>query len=124
MSDTIEVNGKVFKRIAPLGKDGEKPLRYIKPSTLSSEGITGVVLEGIYLGSVPNSLDEEKDDFKFETESEIVVINHTGALKRELSNVAPGTLVAVNYEGKELMKKGKQAGKSFHNFTVFQLAED
>jgi hypothetical protein len=66
---------KKFKSVT-----GEAGLRFIRPRTLAEEGITGEVLEGIYVGPVQNQLDPAKNDYKFETGTETVIVNSTGSL--------------------------------------------
>jgi len=117
MSQTAETaNTRVFKQVG-IAAENAKPIRFIRPGELASSGTTGLILEGVYLGAVPNPM-TEKDDYKFETDSEILVINGNGSLKYKLSLVNIGDIVQVSYLGKEKITKGANAGKSAHSFNV------
>lgn len=107
-----------FKKVT-----GETSLRFIRPSQLAEDGITGEILEGVYLGSVPNQLDPEKNDYKFETETETVIVNSTGSLAYKMKSIPVGSLVRLNYLGKEPIKNGRMAGKPAHNFEVLVAEE-
>lgn len=96
-------------------------INYIRPSKLSEEGKTGLILEGEYLGPVLNSM-SEKNDYKFKTEDGIAVINNTGGLQVRMEQIDPGTLVQIHYNGKTEIQNGKMKGKQAHNFVV--LVED
>jgi len=117
MSQTAETaNTRVFKQVGGAAENA-KPIRFIRPKELAASGTTGLILEGIYLGPVANTM-TEKDDYKFETDNEILVINGNGSLKNKLSLVAIGDLVQVSYLGFEKMTTGKNAGKFAHSFNV------
>jgi len=94
---------------------------YIRPSKLAEEGKTGVILEGEYLGTVLNPL-SKKNDFKFKTNDGISIINNTGGLAVRMSQVNPGTLCQVVYNGKTKIESGDYKGKEAHQFNV--LVED
>ena len=107
---------KTFKR--PDGMEGAN-IEFVRPSKLAEAGRTGLIVEGLYVGSVPNSFDEQKNDYKFETESgKMIVINGAGNLPYQMEKIAVNTLVQVSYLGKSKIKKGKMAGKEAHNFDV------
>lgn len=109
---------KVFKSVT-----GESSLTFIRPSELAEQGVTGVILEGLYLGTSPNQLDSSKSDYKFEsTDGNTVIVNSTGSLAYKMKKVEIGSLVRLIYNGKEEIKKGNKAGKLAHNFDV-QVAE-
>lgn len=110
---TITSNGKTFKKV-----QGENSLRFIRPAQLAEDGVTGEILEGIYLGPVKSQIDATKNDYKFETGTETVIINSSGSLAYQLKTVAAGSLVKVFYNGMEKMKSGRMAGKSAHSFEV------
>lgn len=94
-------------------------LRFIKPSQLAAEGITGTVLEGEFLGAVKNSFDENKEDFKFKTDDgSTVIVNSSGSLAYQMKLVKVGDYVQLNYKGKEKIAKGKMKGKEAHKFEV------
>lgn len=118
MAETIVSNGRTFKRVGNAAASNEKPLRFIRPSDLSDEGTTGVILEGAYIGPVANNLEPSKSDYKFETDSEIIILNGSGSLTYRMKDVTPGSLVQVVYNGKQKIKKGKMAGRDAHSFDV------
>lgn len=94
-------------------------LNIVRPSELAKEGFTGTVVEGIYEGSVPNKFDETKSDYKIRAENgDLTIINETGSLRQQMSKVAVGSLVQINYSGKVKITTGKLAGKSAHQFEV------
>jgi hypothetical protein len=78
----------------------------------------GPILEGTFLGAIPNQFDEDKNDFKFETEAGIVILNGAGNLGYKMGFISAGDYVQVTYEGQGKMSKGKYAGKLVHNFEV------
>jgi hypothetical protein len=97
-------------------------ITFIRPSKL--EGAQTLVTEGIYLGSTPNNFDEDKSDYKFQNLDEtIAVINGAGNLGSQMSKVSVGSIVTVEYRGKQEIKKGKLKGKLSHNFNVLVAAE-
>jgi len=100
--------------------EGAMPsLRFIKPSQLAAEGVTGTVLEGEYVGAVKNAFDEGKEDFKFLTDDgNTVIVNSTGSLAYQMKLVKIGDYVQLNYMGKEKIAKGKMKGKEAHKFEV------
>ncbi len=95
-------------------------ITFISAKKLYDEGINGVILEGRFLEATENNFNENLKDYKFETiGGELIVINGTGVLKREMQNVVVGTLVQVIYNGKKVLGgKGKSAGKEAHMFEV------
>ncbi len=110
---------KTFKSVT-----GESTLEFIRPSQLAEEGFTGQVLEGVYLGAIPNQLDSSKWDYKFETgEGKTVIVNSTGSLAYKMKEVSVGSLVQLIYKGKDEIKKGARAGKMAHNFDVLVAQE-
>ncbi len=119
MSETAETANETTKNFRKVGAsaNGNKPLRFIRPGELADAGITGLVLEGIYLGLVPNDK-TGKQDFKFETDSEIVIVNSNGSLGYKLGMVQIGDLVQVSYNGKDKITKGPNAGKMAHSFDL------
>lgn len=118
MAETSTSN-KTFKPvIASAG------LRFIRPSELAANGVTGEILEGVYLSSQPNQMDDAKLDYKFETASgETVILNGAGNLGRQMEAVTVGTLVRINYNGKQLIQSGPRKGKEAHNFLVLVESE-
>lgn len=105
-------------------KPGSDDLDFIRPSELAKTGVTGVIVEGLFLESRPNHFDESKLDFKFEKDDgSVVVINGAGNLNHRMKNVNPGDYCRVEYQGKKLIESGKMKGKEAHNFEVL-TAED
>lgn len=91
---------------------------FIRASKLAEAGTLGVIAEGIYLGTVPNPLEESRLDFKIETSSGLVIINTTSSLARQMALVNVGEGVRISYNGQSVMKSGKAKGKKTHNFLV------
>lgn len=111
-------NERKFKR-----QDGSASVRFISPKKLADEGISGIILEGVYEGMIPNNLDPKKMDFKFRDEDgNAVIINHTGTLAKRLSTVEVGDAVQVEYKGQSTITSGAFKGKKAHQFEV--LIED
>lgn len=99
-------------------------LEFIRPSQLAKEGVTGEILEGVYREALPNQIDDTKLDYKFETgDGRTVVLNGAGNLAYQMKDVKPGTLVRINYAGKQEIKTGPRKGKEAHNFLVLVEAE-
>jgi len=95
-------------------------LTFINPSKLAKDGVTGVILEGEYLGAAMGRFG--KNDFKFKDLSgKTVVINGAGNLEYNLKNVEPGTLVQISYLGKRPMKNNP--GKDSHGFKVLKAQD-
>lgn len=120
---TTETTGVTFKSNKP-----ESSIRYVNPKKLKDEGVTGVIVQGTYLGR----LDENqfgKRDFKFESMTEkgadgspaLVIINESGNLQARMANISVGDLVQIRYLGQEkITKSNKPAliGKSVHQWEV------
>lgn len=107
----------------PVGGAGDAT--YIRPKSLAESNFSGVVLEGIYEGSIPNSFDNTKNDFKFtDLNGKTVIINGTGLLASKLSLVEEGSAVQIEYKGMNKITKGKMAGKSSHGWEVLVADED
>lgn len=91
----------------------------LRPSKLAEDGVTGVVAEGTYEGSMPNKFNADQLDYKIRAANDdLYIINGTGGLKQQLAKVAVGTLVQIQYNGKTKIAKGKMAGKLAHSFVV------
>lgn len=74
---------------------------------------------GTYEGSTPNKFDATKLDLKLRMDDgTLVILSETANLRRGFANVSEGELVRVVYGGKRAMTKGKNAGKSVHDFDV------
>ncbi len=112
---TITSNGKTFTEV---GRSASGGLRYIKPSKLAEDGITGEILEGVYLGPIASNLDDTKNDFKFQTATETVIINNTALLAKRMADVPLKALVKVMYDGKEEYTNKKGKNVSSHVFRV------
>lgn len=97
----------------PVNEGGN--LTFIRPSQLAEAGTTGVILQGIYVGSQANQLNPEKLDYAFETaDGGKTIVNGTASLAGQMSKVSEGDLVQIEYLGKTKTKNGKQA----HRFVV------
>lgn len=102
-------DGQIFKAV-----DGDKAgITFIRPSKLSQAGTLGIILEGTYDGSVENGLDENKSDYAFTTAVGKTVLNGCTSLERQMSKVAIGDLVQIEYLGKKATKDGKRTAHSF-----------
>lgn len=108
---------RIFK---PL--EGELPaLSFIRAKKLADDGITGVVLEGEYLGEVPNKFDEEKNDFKFKKDDgSMVIVNSCGSINHQMAKVKVGEYVQISYLGQKTIKDGKLKGKKIHDFKILK----
>lgn len=93
---------------------GEGSLEFIRPSVLAEEGVKGIILEGEFVGTLQNPIDELKNDFKFSCENGATkIINSTAHLAYLMKNVNVGDFVQVKYLGKEEYK-----GRLGHKFEV------
>lgn len=115
MSNTATAaTGRKMKSVNGLEGAG---IEFIRPSKL--EGPCMLITEALYLGSTPNSFNEEKSDYKFETEDgKTIVLNGAGNLGYQMEKVALNSIVSVEYKGKQAITKGKLKGKESHNFNV------
>jgi hypothetical protein len=112
------------KKFKPVTANGGGTLEFIRPAQLAKDGVTGEILEGVYVESLPNQIDDEKLDYKFQTEDgRTIIVNGAGNLPYQMNKVMPGTLVRLNYGGKTVIQKGPRKGKKAHNFTVLVEAE-
>lgn len=111
------VNGKEVP-----SANGELPkgkLSFVRPAKLAEEGITGVVAEGIYEGTIENKFDANKPDYKVRAENgDLTILNSAGSLASQLSRTNVGEYVQIIYKGMVEMTKGKMAGKKSHSFVV------
>ena len=92
-------------------------ITYISPKSLSENGITGVIVEGEYLGTQKSQFDNE-DFLLLRDDGSQVLINHTGGLAKQMGQVNIGDYLRISYEGKKIMTSGKFKGKSAHQFLV------
>lgn len=107
------------KFVKPDGASEGQQLTFIKPAELSKAGKTGIIAEGLYVGTMPNQFDENKPSYKIEQEDgSVIVLNSGGNLKSRMSSIETGTLVQISYNGMSKMTKGKFAGKDVHQFDV------
>lgn len=98
-------------------------LRFIRPKQLADDGILGVVAQGIYIGTTPNTFEPSRMDYKLtEDDGGTVILNANGSLTKQMSKVAEGSYVRISYSGMKKIESGKLKGKSVHNFTV-EVAE-
>ena len=121
--DAALATARTFKSVN--GKDltakleGQGNLRFIRPKELADAGTTGVVAEGIYEGSQPNSFDTTKSDYKIRLDNgDLVIINSSGSLAAQMAKVAVGAFVQVTYLGMKVLTQGKMKGKNSHSFVV------
>ena len=112
--------GKKFVDVKPENSG----IKFIRASQLHKDGVTGELLQGTFVDSVPNTLDERKSDYKFELEDgSMVVVNGAGNLGFSMKFVDVGDFVQINYQGMQEIMKGPQKGRMAHNFTVCKEEE-
>lgn len=116
---TSENTGKTYTPVSATEGAQQGNLIIVRPSELAKNGTTGVVAEGIYEGSMPNKFDETKLDYKIRAENgDLYILNSSGSLASQLAKVTEGSLVLVEYSGKNEIKKGPRKGTSAHSFRV------
>lgn len=112
-------SGTKFVRPEGAVSEGGQQLTFIKPAELNKLGKTGIIVEGLFVGTMPNQYDENKPSYKIEQEDgSIIVLNSGGNLKARMTGIETGTLVQVSYNGMAKLTKGKFAGKDVHQFEV------
>lgn len=75
-----------------------------------------VIAEGFFMGSIPGKFGE---NYLVDNEDGTQkVLPSSGHLNYLVSTLSKGDYIQVTYMGKEVMKKGKFAGKSAHTFKV------
>lgn len=81
---------------------------------------------GTYEGSTPNKYDPLKADRSIRLEDgTLVILNETANIRRGFEGVQLGELVRIVYHGLRTMTKGKNAGKTVHDFDVQRaISED
>lgn len=110
--------GRTFKAVNQAAA-GAGSIRFVRPKALADDGTTGVVAEGIYEGTVPNTFEPTRNDFKVREEGgDLVILNATGSLSQQMGKVAQGSYVRISYSGMKKLTQGKLKGKSVHNFLV------
>lgn len=101
------------------GSESGSNLEFIRPSKLTDEDVNKVLVEGLFIESLPNHFDNSKLDFKFEKEDgSAVILNGAGNLGYRMKSVSPGQLVQITYQGKQEIQNGKMKGRKAHNFDV------
>lgn len=109
------------KKYAPVNQNLGAGIEFIRPSRLAEEGITGVVAEGIYEGTLPNQLEPSRKDFKIrKSDGTLLVLNSTSSLTRQMDLVDLNDGVQIVYNGLKTIKSGKAKGKSVHDFVVLK----
>ncbi len=107
------------------GKGGK--VKYVKAKELAEAGTTGVIAEGIYVGTTPNQFNDAKPNIKIESlevnadgERDVTIVNAAGNLNYRMADVAIGTPVQIHYLGTEKIKSTNKAinGKMSHQFKV------
>ena len=94
------------------------PKTYIK---LSEKKAGDVLVEGKFVGTIPNKFNADKPNFEFKPSdgSANVVLNSAGKLSYLMDSfVQPGDEVQVIYKGKSTIDKGVMKGKEAHDFDV------
>ena len=100
----------------PEGRE-ESAITFVRASKLDQ----GVVLEGTFLESIPNQLNSDRSDYKFELEDgSISVVNGAGNLGYKMKFIDIGDYVQLMYNGKQVISKGDYKGKEAHNFEVLK----
>lgn len=108
---------KVFKKLEGMNAG----IEFVSPAKLDQQEFKGLVVEGEYVGTVPNQYNEDAPSFKFVKNDETVaVINSCGSLKYQMSLVSIGDTVQIIYKGKNTAKSGKLKGKAIHEFEVLK----
>ncbi len=89
----------------------------VRASKLATEGVTGVVAEGVFEKSEPNRFNKDKKDYFIRGEDNtLYIVNETQGLKEQLGQEGlEGIKVRVEYNGKQTTKNGK----GYHDFNVF-----
>lgn len=105
---------KVWKK-----PEGSETINFIRPSKLTDDDVNKVLVEGVFIETLPNHYDSTKVDFKIEKEDgSIAVINGAGNLNYRMKSISPGDLVQITYCGKQEIAQGKFKGRLSHNFEV------
>ena len=91
-----------------------KPLRFVKAKEL----VPGEIIEGIYRGTLQSTKYPAKNDYKFETDTEILVVNTSGMLAKKMASVQENDIVRLTYGGSAEIKSGPMAGNLAHVFDV------
>lgn len=99
----------------------------------------GDILICKYIGTTENKYNEAKPNFVVEiletflknklVEKDLVegthlVLNTTGMLDKAMSNVTPGTLLQITYQGTNTIQTGKFAGKDAHGILVEEIEKE
>jgi len=107
---------KAFK--LPEGRS-ETEVEFIRASQLFDDEVSGVILEGTFVEELPNQLNPERSDYKFEKDNGgVTIVNGAGNLPYKMKFIHPGDYCQISYLGKQEIKKGAQAGKMAHNYEV------
>lgn len=92
-----------------------------KPNPKAQVLAVGDVLLGTYEGNFAGTGKYKKSlTHKIRTEDGLVGLSGAGGLNKDLSKVAIGTRVRIEYLGKEEIQKGEWAGSEAHTFDVKQ----
>lgn len=114
-------------------------LVFVKASDLNRSEFTGVVAEGQFVDTLPNTFNEDKDDFKIVADvgfsfrginkdgneyeetvepGDTLIVNGAGNLGYFMSKVPKGELCQIKYNGMREITSGNRKGKLAHNFEV------
>lgn len=112
-----KASGPKFRK--PDGTSELAPLTFVRASELNKAGTTGVVAEGILIGTMENQFKPGKPSYKIEqSNGSVLVIDCAGNLQYRMKTVKSGQLVQITYNGMREINKGEMKGKLSHNFDV------
>lgn len=116
----VAANGSTLtSRLADSSADFSGNLRYIRAKELKESGVTGLVVEGIFEGTIANEM-SGKNDYKIrEANGDLAIINNTASLSNQMGELELGAYVAIKYNGTTVIKNGPRKGKEAHQFNVF-----
>ena len=98
---------------------GGRLLMFDNGSSTEAELQPGLVVEGIYEGSIQNKFNETKLDYKVRGGDDILVIlNSTASLARQLAEVKVGELIQIKYNGRKQIKRKTGGMADMHDYQV------
>jgi hypothetical protein len=80
--------------------------------------VAGMSVQGVYEGSFVDKYD--KTQYKFRTDAGLVAVPGCAQLDNAMQGVIAGKKIIIDYNGKEPVKTGKNAGKESHSFDVYE----
>lgn len=118
-TDTAKAQNSGVKFKKPEGSENLTPLTFINASALNKAGTTGVIAEGVLIGTMDNKYKPGKPSFKIEqSDGNVLVVDSAGNLGYRMKSIKQGQLVQITYNGMKEIKSGDMAGKLSHNFDV------